>query len=120
MITGAVDRSAVKRYLAEMNVFVLSSRQEGLPNALLEAAAAGVPLVATSVDGVKDIFQNGKSALLVEPANPRALARAVEAVINDRELAQSLSIGAKQVARNLTVDLERNAWLDIYMKLAVA
>jgi L-malate glycosyltransferase len=46
----AVDRSAVHRYLQAMHVFVLSSDHEGLPNAVLEAAAAGVPIVATAVD----------------------------------------------------------------------
>lgn len=67
----------VSDLLGAADGFVLSSSYEGLPLALLEAAAAQLPIVATDVGGVTDIVQNGHSALLVPPGRPQALARAM-------------------------------------------
>jgi len=73
--SGYVDNMHVPKYLASMNVFVLSSDHEGLPNSVLEAAASGVPVVATAVYGVKDIYRDSSHALLVPPRDARACRR---------------------------------------------
>jgi glycosyltransferase involved in cell wall biosynthesis len=62
--------------LAAADVFTLSSRHEGLPIALLEAMALGVPSVLTAVGGVPSVVTHGREALLVPPGDPDALARA--------------------------------------------
>ena len=62
----------------ESELFVLPSFSEGLPNVLLEAAMAGVPIVATAVGGVPALFADGLEARLVNPADPLALALAIE------------------------------------------
>src|SRR5262249_23711735 len=79
-ITGYVDNAEVPHYLNSMHVFVLSSIHEGFPNAILEAAAAGIPIVSTAVDGIKDVFSDSENALLVPSENPTALAYAIETV----------------------------------------
>ncbi len=75
--------------------FVLPSRWEGMPNALLEAMAIGLPCVATRVSGSEDIVKDGINGLLVEPEEAHELAQALRRLIEDTELAQQLSQEAR-------------------------
>ncbi len=70
--------------------FVMPSRWEGMPNALLEAMACGLPCVATRVSGSEDIIADGVNGLLVEPEQPAEMAWALRRIIEDSELAQRL------------------------------
>jgi glycosyltransferase involved in cell wall biosynthesis len=63
---------------AAFDVAVLASLSEGLPNAVMEAMAAGAPVVATSVGGVPELIEDGETGFLVPPANPGALAERIE------------------------------------------
>jgi len=71
------ERADVERLLPVLDVFVLSSREEGMPNALLEAMAAGRPAVATAVGGTGEVLRDGETGWLVPPASPAALAAAL-------------------------------------------
>ena len=72
----------VDRELAEMDLFVLPSLfGEGLPMVVLEAMAAGVPVVATRVEGVPEAIRDGEDGLLAEPGDPSSLARAIGRVV---------------------------------------
>ena len=75
--------------------FVLPSRWEGMPNALLEAMACGLPCVATNVSGSEDILVDGVNGLLVPPEQPVEMAQALRRLIVDGELAQRLGIEAR-------------------------
>ena len=72
------ERADVDRLLPGMDVFVLSSREEGIPNALLEAMAAGRACVATAVGGTPEVLRDGETGWLVPPGEPGALADALE------------------------------------------
>ncbi|MBI5709098.1 MAG: glycosyltransferase [Candidatus Eisenbacteria bacterium] len=72
------ERGDVERLLPAMDVFVLSSREEGIPNALLEAMAAARPVVATAVGGTPEVVRDGDTGWLVPPGSPAALADALE------------------------------------------
>jgi glycosyltransferase involved in cell wall biosynthesis len=76
--------------------FVLPSRWEGMPNALLEAMSCGLPCVATRVSGCEDVVEDGVSGLLVEAEQPAEMARALRRIIEDTELAQSLGQEARE------------------------
>jgi glycosyltransferase involved in cell wall biosynthesis len=92
-------RRDVAAALAAMDVFALSSRWEGLPITITEAMAAGVPVVATAVDGCREIVAEGVTGLLVPPADPVALATAIGRLLQSAELASALAAAAKvQVA----------------------
>lgn len=78
--------------------FVLPSRWEGMPNALLEAMACGVPCIATRVSGSEDIIEHETNGLLVPPLDPAALARALKRLIEDAELAQRLAHAGRATA----------------------
>jgi len=88
------------RLLSGLDVFVLPSIWEGLPIALLEAMAAGLPAVGTAVSGIEDVIEHNRSGLLVPPADAGALADAILRVASDRALRCRLAEGAiARVAR---------------------
>jgi glycosyltransferase involved in cell wall biosynthesis len=89
-------RSDVPSVLSAATVSVLPSLSEGLPNAILESMAAGLPVVATRVGGTPEAVQDGVTGLLVPPRDPAALVAALRAVIEDRELAARLGQAAKR------------------------
>lgn len=76
-------RTDVSDILADADIKVLSSRSEGLPAAIMEAMAAGLPVVATAVGGVPELVQDGQTGLLVPPSDPAALADALAALLDD-------------------------------------
>jgi glycosyltransferase involved in cell wall biosynthesis len=89
------------------DVFVHTARTEGLPQVLTEAQAAGLPIVATDVGGVRAGLGDGAEALLVPPNDPEALAAAITRVASDRDLrAVFRELG---LARARTSTLERQA-----------
>jgi glycosyltransferase involved in cell wall biosynthesis len=78
-----VDSAERDRLLAESDVFVLPSYNEGVPMSLLEAMASGLPSIATAVGGIPDVMSHGVEGLLVEPARLRALTAAMARYIDD-------------------------------------
>ena len=83
------------RFFTAFDVFVLSSRNEGVPIVLFEAMAARVPIVATRVGGVPDVV-TAADAVLVPPDNPSALAGAIRAVYTDPDTARLRASAAQQ------------------------
>lgn len=94
----AGERDGVPAILAASDVFVLSSRSEGLPVSVLEAMAAGLPVVASRVGGVPELVEDGVGGFLVEPGDAAALAEALERLVDDRELRRRLGAGARSRA----------------------
>jgi glycosyltransferase involved in cell wall biosynthesis len=85
------NRSDVTNLLHKAWGFILPSRWEGMPNALLEAMSCGVPSIATRVSGSEDIVVNNVNGLLIEPEQPLAMAQALKDLITDTELATHLA-----------------------------
>jgi len=82
------------KYIARADVFALTSRYEGFGNVLVEAMACGVPIVATSSPGTRDIVSSGADGLLVERHEPAAVAAALAEVLSDRSLRRRMSATA--------------------------
>lgn len=89
----------VPALLAAASVFVLPSRQEGLGSVLLQAMAAGLPVVAAATGGIPEIVRDGSTGLLVPPADPAALAAAVVRLLTDAALAERLARSGLAFAR---------------------
>ncbi|MBN1558195.1 MAG: glycosyltransferase, partial [Lentisphaerae bacterium] len=82
--------------LAAADVFVLPSFWEGLPNAVLEAMAAGLPVAASRVDGCAEAVEDGVTGILVEPGDPVALGEAVRHILRDARLADAMSQAGRE------------------------
>jgi glycosyltransferase involved in cell wall biosynthesis len=95
-VTLAGQQPSAEPFYGVAQVAVLSSRTEGSPNALLEAMAAGVPVIATRVGGIPEIVQHGESALLVEPGQAAPLRDALDTLLRDEALRASLAGRAQQ------------------------
>jgi glycosyltransferase involved in cell wall biosynthesis len=95
----------VRPWLAALDIFVLSSDWEGMSNALLEAMAAGLPVVATAAGGTPDVVAEGRTGLLVPPRDPCALAEAIESLVRDPDLRHSMGrAGRERVAECFSVE----------------
>lgn len=97
---GARSPSAVERLLRGCSVFVLPSRAENCPMALLEAMAAGKACVASAVGGVPELIRNGRSGLLVRPGEPKDLSKALARLLGDERLRERLGSAASRGAKN--------------------
>jgi glycosyltransferase involved in cell wall biosynthesis len=115
---GFVPPQDVPAVLAGADVFVLPSRYEELGSVLLEAMAAGVPIVASSTGGVPDVVRDGVTGLLVPPGDPGALASAVRAVLDDPGLADRLRAGARATAHQHDSDTLADRVLHLYGRIA--
>lgn len=102
----------VERYYREADLFVLSSRLEGFPNAMIEAMAYGVPVVASRCrGGVEDILENDACGLSVHPGDADALAQAIVRVHGEPELRVRLARGARARALDYSEQRIAAAWV---------
>lgn len=95
-ILGDIPSEQVRQHLAEADIFVLPSRDEALPLAMLEAMAAGKAIVATRVGGNAEIIEDGLNGLLVEKEDPQAMSAAIARLCADPHLRQALGAAAQR------------------------
>jgi glycosyltransferase involved in cell wall biosynthesis len=117
---GWLGKEACEQLLSRAAVFVLPSYAEGLPMSVLEAMAAGCPVVATKVGGIPDLITDGVDGLLVPPGDPDALAAALQRILRDRAFAQQLGNAARQtIANRYTAERTLERLEQIYAGLGV-
>lgn len=91
-------------YLKGCDLFVLASLFEGMPNVVMEAMAVEKPVVATDVNGARELMREGITGLIVPPADPDALAAAIASIIDDRSKLEQFGKDAKKrVAEEFTI-----------------
>lgn len=117
VLTGV--RHDVPRILASLDAFVLSSRSEGLPLALLEAMACGLPIVSTQVGGVAEVVDHGSAAILVPPRDEEALRRAIARLMGDPETAAGLATRARARSRRYDAAGVVDQYMDLYRSVRV-
>ena len=110
-ITGSVSHDEVQRYLRAADVFVLNTRYEGLSHVMLEAMAAGAPVVASAVGGNPEVIQDGVNGLLVPLDDGAAIAGAIERLLGDDAFRTRVTERAAQDVRAYRWDtlVERTA-----------
>lgn len=98
-------RENVPDLLAAMDIFVLPSRWEGLPLAIIEAMMAGLPVLATGVGGVPELVEDGVTGLLVPPRDPEALAWALARLLSDPPVRRRMgAAGREKAVREFRLD----------------
>jgi glycosyltransferase involved in cell wall biosynthesis len=107
-------RQDFPRVLRSLDAFCLPSRQEGFPNAILDALASEVPVIATRVGGIPEIVDSGRNGLLVEPGDAVALRAALMRLLNDHALAESLAHEGRQSVAEFTADRMVERTLKVY------
>jgi len=98
-------RSDIPQCLSLVDIYVQPSKFEGVPNAVLEAMAAGLPVIATNVGGVPEIVEDGRTGILVEVDDEKTLARSIELLIEDPEKRRKMgSLGRKRVTSLFSIE----------------
>jgi glycosyltransferase involved in cell wall biosynthesis len=111
------ERNDVPALLAGAEVFVLSSRSEGLPVSVLEAMSAQLPVIASAVGGVPELVVEGETGLLVPPGDIDALAHALERLLADGQLRRRLGeAGRHRLEERFGVDEFRRRHLELYRR----
>lgn len=114
-------RPDIETVLAALDVFVLPSASEGLPNTVLEAMASGVPVVATHVGGVDELVEHGETGLLTPPGATGALARAIEDLLRDPARRAAMAAAARRRARaEFDLDAMIRTYEALYLDLGAA
>ena len=104
-ILGWVDSSERERILRNAALFVLPSYAEGLPMSLLEAMAAGLPVVTTNVGGIPDLVHNDIEGIVVEPGDAAALAEAILSILLDSKLGERLGkVARERIISQFSID----------------
>ncbi len=104
---GYQSQDEVATALRAHDIFVLPSFAEGVPVVLMEAMAAGLPVVATAVGGVGELVEHGKSGLLVPPGDAEALSKALGALLEDPAKGKAMGeVGAAKVAAEFDSRIE--------------
>jgi glycosyltransferase involved in cell wall biosynthesis/nucleoside-diphosphate-sugar epimerase len=99
------DRLDVPQLLAQSQIFVLSTHYEGLPISILEAMRAGLPIIATNVNGIPEQVVDGKTGLLVERQDVDGLAQAITTLVDNPTLCQKMGYeGTEKLQREFTIN----------------
>lgn len=120
-VTLTGQQASAEPYYGIAQLAVLSSLTEGSPNALLEAMAAGVPVVATAVGGIPEIATHGESALLVRPGDTASMAEAMEKLLTDEALAARLAARSRELVQERhTPETRVQRLIDVYRAVSSA
>ena len=115
-VTFAGHREDVAGLLAGADLFVLPSRSEAFPNSVIEAMAAGLPVVGTQVGGLLDLVDHDRTGLLVKAGDAEALASAMRRLLRDRPAAARLGRAARAcIAERYSFDRMVRAFEDLYL-----
>jgi glycosyltransferase involved in cell wall biosynthesis len=114
LMLGGLAKEKVAQLLAAADVFALPSKVESFGLALMEASAAGVPVVCSNSGGVPEVFQDGFNALLYPPGDDNAMAKAIICLIQDGELAKKISANAVETASKFTWEMAAERTVRVY------
>jgi len=104
-------------FLKSFDIFVLASKMEGLGTSVLDAMAAGLPVIGARAGGIPEMIQNDKNGLIVEPQNPEKLAEAVISLVRNKEERKRLSRNGKLSVTNFSIDATLDKTIALYENL---
>jgi glycosyltransferase involved in cell wall biosynthesis len=109
-------RQDVPAFMNAADAYVMSSAWEGMPNVILEAAASGLPIVATAVGGIPELVLNQRSGILVPPSDPDALFRAMLEIaqLPDSARHHMGQMGREHIEAHYDLERTMRLWIDLY------
>jgi glycosyltransferase involved in cell wall biosynthesis len=120
-VTFTGEVADARPYLDRAAVFALASMSEGMPLSVLEAMAAGLPVVASDVGGIHEVVVEGETGFLVAPADPRAFAERLAQLVAEPALVATLGIaGRARAEERFSLPAWRDAHLELYRTLLEA
>jgi len=115
---GVLDRAALAAELSKASVLILPTKEDNCPMVILEAQAAGVPVIASNIAGIPDLIKNGMTGLLTEPDSPVTMPQALEKLLGNKALDNQLSeLGRKQALALFHPRHIANRHLEIYQSV---
>jgi glycosyltransferase involved in cell wall biosynthesis len=118
VVVFAGFRDDLDHWMPNADLFVLPSFTEGLPNVLLEAHAAGVPVVATAVGGTPELVVHGETGLLVHAGDDAALADNMANLLSDDDRRRAMGDAARvRVREQFTFEVQALGYLDLFKEL---
>ena len=115
---GFVAHERLPAVLVHADLLVLPSLYEELGTVLLEAMQAALPIVASNIGGIPAVIEDGVNGLLVPPGEPEALARAIDRLLADRDLARRLSEGAQERGKDYDWEVLAERVLRVYQGIS--
>ncbi len=114
-ITGRIDTEQMPNIYRQSDIFISASKLEGMSNAMLEAMASGLPIIAARCEGTEELItENG---LVIENANAEEIARAIKKLIDDRQLRNRMSVAARRQAEQFTWGRIAEQYLNLYERV---
>lgn len=112
--TGKLNPEQIAELYARADIMLNPTRVDNMPNSLLEALAAGLPIVTTAVGGIPYIVNDGETALMVEPNNPQMMAAKLEQLVNDTGLYEKLAFNGNLHVQKYAWQHVKQQWLTLY------
>jgi glycosyltransferase involved in cell wall biosynthesis len=110
-------RNDIPDLLADNNIFLLTSNWEGLPLVLLEAMAAGIPIISTDVGGVKDIIKHQYNGFLVKPDNANDFVEVLDYILKNKEIRDTVVKNASNFIKNYNIKNTQKEYEKLYIRL---
>lgn len=120
-LTGVLDNNKIREILSKATIFVLPcvwddvDGQDGLPLALIEAMALGIPVISSNISAIPELVEDGRTGLLVEPKNVRELSAKISELIKNRRLQEQLSLqGRSKIEREFNISKSADLLLSLF------
>jgi glycosyltransferase involved in cell wall biosynthesis len=117
-LLGAIEPNEVMKEIANADIYVACTLNEGLSNAVIESMAVGTPVISTNVNGMPELIDDGINGILVNPFSEVEIYNGIKRLVNDSELCLRFSIeGRRKVEEKFDIRRQNNIFIDEYVKL---
>ncbi len=115
--TGLIPHDKLPEVYNSAQVFVLPSLNEGMSNTMLEAIAAGLPIIATDTGGTQELLKENINGFIVEPRNSEDIAKKIEALLTDNELRRKMALESRRRAERFSWKSVADKYLELYKNI---